>query len=180
LALLAVPASAATVTVHTNEGDDFHLQGGLFDTSVHDRRNLLTAFIGIPWGSAYGFPIGVGGLFYIPLVKEGFIPTLNEEFGLEFGASVNISTGYGFGIGFGVEIPVRVLWAFHLTPDWSVYATAGIQVHLWWVNYGLGSAFTGWPVYPEFAVGSFWHLSPGWTLRFELGWGLRVGLTWPI
>ena len=145
-ALVLALASTSTLAAET---DGFHLQGGLFDTAQKERHNLLTASIGFPWGSSPTFPIGVQGRFYIPLVKEGFIPTLNDEFGLEFGASVGIGTGYsyfgfgGYGIAFGFDIPIHVLWMFHLTPEWSVYATLGLEVHLWWWGaYG----FYGWPV----------------------------------
>jgi hypothetical protein len=181
MALLAVPASAATVTVHSNEGDEYHLAGGLFDTSVHQRHNLLSAFIDIPWGSAYGFPIGVEARFYIPLVKEGFIPTLNDEFGLEFG--VGFGAGFAsFGVSWGFDIPVHVLWGFHLTPDWMVYATLGIAGHIWfWPGiFGGGSAFYGSPIWPEGGVGAIWDVAPGWKLRFEAGYGLFAGVTWPI
>lgn len=176
---LALTASAPALAA-TTEADGFHLQGGLFDTAVHERHWLITASIGFPWGSAPGFPIGVEGRAYIPLVKEGFIPTLNDEFGLEFGLGAGLGFGYfGFGMSFGFDIPIHAMWMFHLTPDWSVYATLGLAVHIWFWPGVINGIYSS-PVWPEGGVGALWKVAPGWTLRAELGYGFWFGVTWPI
>ena len=59
-----------------------HQPGGLFDTaSGKQRPMLLSVFAGLPYAYyGYGFGFGIGARFYLPLVQDGFIPQINDEF----------------------------------------------------------------------------------------------------
>jgi hypothetical protein len=188
LALTAVPTLAAT-RADVETSSPTRAPGGFLDGASHERHNLLSVMADIPFGYAgFGFPIGVGGSFYIPLAKDGFINKVNDEFGIEFGASITLLLGSS--VGATLVIPVVALWMFHITPDFSAYATLGLSFRMLFYSpfsvfggYGVagfgGSVY--WPVAPETGVGILWKLSPGMSLRAELGYpGIKVGLTFPM
>jgi hypothetical protein len=160
--LLAICALASTRTVAAQESDTPNTRqpGALMDASPQLRPQMLSFFAGLQYGhfGAYGLPLMIGGRYYIPLVHDGFIPPVNDEFGLEFGLDFNItflSSVYSDSTVFGFGVPVDVLWDFHFTPHFDAYAKLGIV---------LGSAFS------DRLYGGFW-----WTIRSAIG--LRLKLT---
>lgn len=153
-------------------GSGMRRSGYLLDRSDQERPMLLAIHAVIPYGSFFwgGFGIGVGGTFYIPLVKNGFIPPVNDEFGIDFGADLMFWPGYG-GAVVSVNVPVSVLWTFHFTDTFAAYVKAGIALRIW-----PGHPF---PVFPDGvgAVGLNWMFSKGMGLRAEVGYpGFKVGL----
>jgi hypothetical protein len=108
--------------------------GGLKDNSPHDRPMILSFFTGINWGyyASYGFPFNLGGRFYIPIMRDGFIPPINDEFGIEFGLDFNfvfISDRYSYyedSTVFGVGFPVEALYDFHFSRSFDAYVKLGI------------------------------------------------------
>jgi hypothetical protein len=151
-------------------GSGMHREGFLLDRSEHTRPMLLDVHVVIPYGYFfYGFGIGAGATFYIPLVKDGFIGPVNDEFGIDFGADFIFHIGYG--AFFSVTIPVTAVWTFHITDTFAAYAKAGIALRIW-----PGSSFPVWPDGVG-AVGINWMFSKGMGLRAEVGYpGLKVGL----
>lgn len=156
-------------------------QNSLLDTgSGHTRRSMISVFVGIPWYSSYYGPFystsltfNLGGRFYLPLVKEGFLPMLNDSFGVEFGADLFVGLpGFGYGsVGFGMQIPAEVRWNFHLFPKLEVYAKLGAA---------LGVLFTPvvW-VTPILIVnvGALFKLNETFYVRAEVGSpALKVGI----
>jgi hypothetical protein len=158
---LAIAAFAATPNIAAaQEGQPATRQpGGLMDASLQARPMMLSFFTGFHYGyfAAYGLPLTFGGRFYIPLVHEGFIPSLNDEFGLEFGLDLNITflaSRYNESSVFGFGVPADVLWDFHITPKFDAYAKVGLV---------LGSILSS-SVY-----GGFW-----WTVRSAVGLRLKI------
>lgn len=152
-------------------GSGMRRSGYLLDASSHDRDMKLAIHAVLPYAHfGYGgFPIGVGAVFYIPLVKDGFIPPVNDEFGIDFGADAVFFLGYSYP--FALWIPVSALWTFHFTDTFAAYAKVGIALRIWpgYVN----------AVFPDFttAVGLNWMFSKGFGLRAELGYpGIKVGI----
>ena len=152
-------------------GSGMRRSGYLLDASSHDRDMKLAIHAVLPYAHfGYGgFPIGVGAVFYIPLVKDGFIPPVNDEFGIDFGADAVFFLGYSYP--FALWIPVSALWTFHITDTFAAYAKVGIALRIWpgYVN----------AVFPDFttAVGLNWMFSKGFGLRAELGYpGIKVGI----
>ena len=95
----------------------FRQAGGLLDRGEHKRDMMVSAFVGLPWYFGYGgFPLGVSGRFYLPLMHDGFIPPVNDSFGLEFGADF-LAVFASFGTLVEIGIPAEVLWTFYLTPS---------------------------------------------------------------
>ena len=171
--LSAVIASSIAFAEDDAGGSSARRSGYLLDRSPQQRDMRLAVFGVLPYGyfgPLYGgFPIGVGATFYIPLLKDGFIPPVNDEFGLDFGADIVFFLGYFNPI--ALWIPVSVLWTFHFTDKFSAYVKAGVALRIW---PGYFNA-----VYPDFvgAVGLNFMLSKGFGLRAEVGYpGIKLGV----
>ena len=93
---------------------------------------------GLAW---YGFGFAGGARFGIPLLQNGFIPSLDNAVYLNFGVDayfvdepgcrvrgggVCTYDGYGFAMGF----PVALHWEFYFNDMWSAFAEIGFQVFL--------------------------------------------------
>jgi hypothetical protein len=131
LALTATPVLADDTPTEST----WRRQGALLDRSPQRRSNMLSLFIGLPYGYYYyGFPFGLGGRFLIPIIHDGFIPSVNDSFSIEFGLDFSGATGLGrFYPTLG--IPVEVMWAFHLTQKFAVYAKVGAVLEINFVPY---------------------------------------------
>jgi len=168
--LLAGVLATSSVALAQEEGGGMHRSGFLLDRSAHSRPTMLTLQAVVPYGYfGYGFPIGVGALFYIPLVQDGFIPPVNDEFGIDFGGDIIFHLGYTYP--FDLIIPVSVLWKFHFTDTFAAYAKVGAALRIW-----PGSLH---PVWPDFvtAVGLDWMFARTVGLRVEVGYpGIKVGI----
>jgi hypothetical protein len=144
----------------------------LLDSSQgHERSMLLSVHGVLPYGylGQGTLPLGVGASFYIPLVKEGFIRPVNDEFGLDFGADAIFFPGYANGIAFFV--PVSVLWTFHFTQSFAAYVKVGAALRIW-----PGYAQS---IYPDLVtgIGLNWMFSKSIGLRAEVGYpGVKIGV----
>ncbi len=156
---------------------DIKGSGGLLDKGTgHVRSPMLSFFLGIPYGSygytgSYypGFTLGLGLRFYLPIVKEGFLPMLNDSFGIEFG----VDTGFVFGyyLGLAIGIPVEVRWNFHIFPRLEAYAKLGIGIGVLAVGY-----IYLYPI-PVANVGVLFKVNKVLSLRAEVGYpAVKIGL----
>ncbi|MBN1205137.1 MAG: outer membrane beta-barrel protein [Myxococcaceae bacterium] len=152
--------------------------GGLYDTGPQERSPMLSFFGIVPWW--YGFGIGAGARYEMPIVPEGFIPTLNDSFELELGGDVwyadwgYLGTGYSYT---GLAIPVEGRWTFHFTPKLAAYGKLGLGWHfIFWGDSVTGSSFSGGGLYWNSATGVLYKLGDSFWLRGELGYtGLKLG-----
>ncbi len=93
------------------------------------------------WANLYrsnGF--GAGARFSIPIVKNGFVPSINNSVAISFGIdwlrysdcyyynSRFRSDGYGCGASYFI-FPVAMQWNFWLSPRWSVFGEPGLYVY---------------------------------------------------
>lgn len=166
-ALLTAPFAFADEEAAPAEsgGSGMRRTGYLLDASPQERSMLLSIHAVVPYGYlgiGYGFPFGAGASFYIPLVKNGFIPPVNDEFGIDFGADVVFHLGYS--AFFSLTVPVGVLWTFHITDKFAAYAKIGAALRIW-----PGHALS---VYPDFmsVVGVNYMFSKSFGLRAEVGY----------
>ncbi|MEY4579677.1 MAG: hypothetical protein RL701_4380 [Pseudomonadota bacterium] len=118
---LSVGTIAAPSEVAAQEG----APGSLKDSSPQDRPQMISFFTGFQFNRyiSYGFPLTLGGRYYFPIVPNGFIPSLNDEFGIEGGIDFLLLFGDRTFFGFG--IPVDAMWSFHFTPNFDAYAKIG-------------------------------------------------------
>ncbi len=152
--------------------------GSLLDASDQHRDMQLAFFVGLPWSYWYGFPIGLGARFYVPIVHNGFIPPVNDEFGIEFGADFwgAIVPSYFYA---NVDLPVDVKWNFHITDRFAAYAKAGLALQFYINRQGYcgGYGYCGVVgAYPSGALGIEYRVASKLLLRAEAGTWVRIGL----
>jgi hypothetical protein len=110
------------------------------------------------------FGIGVGGLFGLPIVEDGFIPSLNESFHLEFGLFTNIA--FTELRDFTWLSPIGgVRWDWHIVQEFTAYAALRTGVAI-----GIDRADSDF--YFDGLIGGFWRFSKPVAVRFELGGGV--------
>lgn len=153
-------------------GSGMRRSGYLLDRSPQERSMLLSVHAVVPYGFlGYGFPFGAGASFYIPIVKDGFIPPVNDEFGIDFGADAVLHLGYS-SAPFSLTVPVAALWTFHFTDKLSAFVKLGVALRVW----------PGWTVTPVYAVpvsvvGLNFMFSKSFGLRAEVGYPMiKVGV----
>ena len=147
-------------------------RGFLLDRSDHDRPQMLSLFAGLPYyyGAYRGFPAGFGLRYYVPLVRDGFLPAVNDEFGIEFGGDL-AAFSYPGGAYYGLSIPIEVLWDFHFLPRVDAYAKAGAAFAVGFGSYYYpGPAPAPYGVYPIMALGLRLKLTDLVYLRAEVGY----------
>jgi hypothetical protein len=126
--VLAIGVAAAPSSAAAQE------RGSLRDSSPKDRPMLLSFFTGIPYGyyAAYGFPFSIGGRFLLPIVPNGFLPSVNDEFALEFGMDFNFtfldSDVYRDSLAVSIGVPAEALWDFHFSQMFDAYAKLGFVI----------------------------------------------------
>jgi hypothetical protein len=178
-AIGAISAVAALTYVETAAAEMI-----IKDTAHHARPPRLD-FTGQidPFGV---FQAGFAGWGYIPIVPDGFIPSLNDTFALEFGALL-IYNSDEIGVLFvdydhtwWNAIPMGgVRWDFHLTPLISAFAKAKAG---WGIGFGESLTVDGEEVDLDetdvdpissfawdFGVGCYFHLSDSFAIRVETG-----------
>ncbi len=144
------------------------------DASSHQRPTMLSFFLGLPFGygchfSNCGTALGVSARFYIPILHDGFIPPVNDSFGIEFGGDVAAYTGPN-GL-FFLGIPAEARWDFHFLPQFQAYVKAGLGLGI----VGGSGGYAG--LYFTTGLGIIWFFAEKFSLRVEAGYPwLKVGI----
>ncbi len=107
--------------------------------SVEIEPHLTLAFF-IPSAGSSG--VGLGGRFTIPIVKNGFISSINNSVGIGFGIDWISYNGcyrrwgnpYSCPNFQAFVLPVVMQWNFFLSTHWSVFGEPGLAIHV--NNYG--------------------------------------------
>lgn len=144
------------------------------------------------WGRAWGGAgLGLGARASIPIVRNGFVQTLNNSVAISFGIDwVRYSDCYyhwrGVGYGCGASFfmfPVAMQWNFWLTEKWSVFGEPGLHVYHatydanWCDPRFLGCAYpTTTSVDFAFYAGGRFHFNDKVSLTMRIGYPtLSVG-----
>jgi hypothetical protein len=157
--------------------------------SVEIEPHLDFAFF-LPTAGSTG--VGIGGRFTIPIVRNGFVPTINNNVGIGFGLDwLHYNGCYYRGIYFNYNacdnldsfwVPVVMQWNFFLATHWSVFGEPGLSIV--YQNFGtyycgidaFGNAVpcNGGPshvsVEPVIFFGGRYHFSEGAALTLRIGW----------
>jgi hypothetical protein len=73
--------------------------------------------------------VGIGGRFSIPVLRNGFIPSINDSVAIGFGIDwLHTDTCYGDCGAEAFWVPVVMQWNFFLSNRWSVFAEPGIAL----------------------------------------------------
>jgi hypothetical protein len=161
--------------------------------NVEIEPHLLLGWGGVAgsWSGSAG--IGPGVRFGIPIVENGFIPTINNSIAISFGADIlYYGGGCGYANGLAVdcsawyfEFPVTMQWNFYVSQRWSVFGEPGLfPYHAEFPNNGAcyyagpghstcayaPSGFAQNGVLPAFFAGARYHFSDKAALTFRVGY----------
>jgi hypothetical protein len=141
------------------------------------------------WGRYYNdWLIGPGFRVGIPIVRNGFIPRINNSVAINFGLDLYWWPGWNYyGTAVAIDSPVMMQWNFYLTPKWSVFGEAGVALEFYPTNgpncydYGHGGCDHFW-LWPGFSAGARFHPGGGTgfpTLTMRLGFpaGFTIGVS---
>jgi hypothetical protein len=165
--------------------------GGIKDNGPHRRPMAVSLMLSTPW--RYGFGVGFTGGFEIPIVHNGFIPSINNSFSLEPFLTINWSSyNRGFNSSFEDDFHaweytpgVAGLWSFYFSPQLRVYGAARLGVTIVSVGYdGPNDNFardyddTDTDFFFEIAPGVVYNVTPRIALRGDIGWwsGIKGGV----
>jgi hypothetical protein len=127
---LAWPGTARADSIIKNPGDhpDYH---------VELEPHLLFGLARLYGGGG----LGLGARASIPIVQNGFVPSINNSVAITFGLDwlrysdcyyydrrAGRDVGYGCGASYFI-FPVAMQWNFWLTEHWSVFGEPGLYVY---------------------------------------------------
>jgi hypothetical protein len=156
--------------------------GGIRDASEHRRPFTLSVLAYVPWW--YGVGIGARVGFEIPIVHDGFIPSLNDSISLEPSFAFAYSTWNTFSYYDDLHAlrytpALAALWSFYFSPKFRVYGSVnlGYTIVSYTGDQG-GYDFSNEDYfYYEICAGLFYDFSQHLSVRAEVGWqALRGGL----
>jgi hypothetical protein len=164
-ALLVAPSARADDTIQ-HPGDHPHY-------SVEIEPHVLLGWDNIYPGGSYG----IGARFSIPLVQNGFVPSINNSVAISFGVDAmyyNACWYHGACSATYLDFPVTMQWNFFVAQHWSVFGEPGLMLyHGFFNDCPSNSNCPGSPVdtgiYPVIFLGGRYHLSPSTALTLRIG-----------
>jgi hypothetical protein len=132
------------------------------------------------WGNVYGQGgFGLGGRFSIPVVQNGFVPTINNSVAISFGLDWTHFDGCyyrGPCTADYLNFPVAMQWNFFVAQRWSVFGEPGLVVYHGFISdcpAMPGLACPGRPlvtgIEPAIFLGGRYHLSGATSLTMRVG-----------
>lgn len=161
-------AAAAQAQEGTTRGP-----GGIKDTSPQSRPQGISGMLSIPWYRGAG--VAVTGRYEIPIVPNGFIPQINDQFSIEPSLGLAYFNQWGSDWNYFTITPaVYAIWSFHITSKFRPYAAIGVGAEIAAAHNDrdsiYGDARAAW-VYIDTTVGLFYNFSRNVAFRGELGYG---------
>ncbi len=166
--LFAFVLISATARVASARDETIRQPGDHPNYVIEMEPHLILGWGGFDGYGAGGF--GAGGRFTIPLVKNGFVPTINNTVGIGFGVDFTYynNCGYNNSLCGGhvadlLTFPVVMQWNFYVAQRWSVFGEPGISL-----NYASADRNYFFP-YPVFEVGGRYHFTEHVALTARIG-----------
>ena len=132
------------------------------------------------WGDFYASNgYGLGGRFSIPIVENGFVPTINNSVAIGFGVDlVHYDACYFRGLGCSANFllfPVVMQWNFFVAQKWSVFGEPGIAIYNGFYqslcNNNVGcSEPTHFGIRPAFYLGGRYYFNEHVALTMRVGY----------
>ncbi|HEY1960352.1 MAG TPA: hypothetical protein VGH28_32300 [Polyangiaceae bacterium] len=120
----------------------------------------------------YGVGFGGGARFSIPLCKNCFVPKINNNVAISFGADFGFfpfgPPGYSPAF---LYLPVAMQWNFFVTKKWSVGPELGLSPVIGvFYDYGFcGGGCRNWGIYPLFMAIGRYHFNDHVALTLRAG-----------
>lgn len=120
----------------------------------------------------YGRSVAVGGRYAIPIVQNGFVPSINNAVYITFGAdlytAVYRAPNGDFYRGAGLGIPLTLAWNFYFTDEWSAFGEAGINGYIG-EGFFRGYGFEPGAAWIATAAGGRYHMNEKMALILRVG-----------
>ena len=162
LLLASAPARADDTIKHPGDHPQY---------SVEAEPHVL-----LGWGGGWGGGLGVGGRFSIPVVSNGFVPTINNSVAIGFGLDVMFYNGCYYSGGAcsatGFVFPVVMQWNFFVAQRWSVFGEPGLAIYhnSWNCNGGCpGGQPADTFLEPALYLGGRYHVTDSISLTMRIG-----------
>ncbi len=171
LAVAAIPAFASTnawadgTIKQPGEHPDYHV-----DIEPH-------GVLGLGWWDlgTWGVGFGGGARFSIPLCKNCFIPKINNNVAISFGADF-VSYPFVNNANFvltDLYLPVAMQWNFFIHKKWSIAGEVGfspvIGVFYDYAQYCGGPGCHNWWIYPDAGFVARYHFNDRVALTMRIG-----------
>ena len=188
LAGLAIAAGAGVLLAASSAGaQSFVHRPGDHASGLEVELHGIIAYS--VWGNATA--PGVGLRFGIPLMRNGFIGSINNGVALGIGADLYfwpdwVDQGHVHAFRTGLSVPVMLQWSFYLAEHFSFFIEGGVAATFgFWDGYyndcGSGAVVLCY-LTPGAAIGGRWHWTggaryPAFTFRVGFPSGLTLGIS---
>ena len=183
-------AAATLASTNARADDTIKSPGDHPSYGVELEPHLLLGW----WDNFYpGSAFGIGGRFSIPIVQNGFIPSINNSVAISFGmdwlhfdSNCNGLRGYNCSANF-VYFPVTMQWNFFVAQKWSVFGEPGLYIyHGFFDDCPVGAPNGQCAFLPSatgvrfaFYAGGRYHFSEKVSLTMRIGYPtLSIGVSW--
>lgn len=175
------PPRVAKVVVEEKPAED-----SIKDASPKRRQMGLSLDMYVPWleGVGIGFKLG----FEIPIMHNGFLPSVNDSFSLEPRFLMAYQKWRSFAAYDDLHVmaytpAIAALWSFYFKSNLRAYAFVSLGYTIADnVDYddrlvkGLENRF-----YHDVGVGGFYDITKHWSARAEIGYaGMRLGIAFML
>jgi hypothetical protein len=161
----ALAISATWMFANPARADDtIKIPGAHPDYNFEVEPHLL-----VGWDTYAAGGIGAGVRFGIPIVSNGFVPSINNSVAITFGADLIHYDGCYFGVcsTSALDFPVALQWNFYVAKQWSVFGEPGIVVHGFVGGCPVDQACVD--VWPSFFVGARYRITDKVALTMRVG-----------
>jgi hypothetical protein len=168
LAVVAAPtlAHADSTIKQPGQHPDYHVE-------IEPHGVLGFAWWGFgPYGSPLGF--GGGARFSIPLCKNCFVPKINNNVAISFGADLAFYpfVQAGYPVFTDLYLPVAMQWNFFIHKKWSIAGELGFSPVIgvfYDYNWCGARNCNNWWVYPDAGFVARYHFSDKVSLTMRIG-----------
>lgn len=137
-------------------------------------NQMETELHGVLGTNALGGGIRIG----LPVISQGFVPSLNNNVMLSLGVDFLNWPSSDYAVT-GMVIPIMLQWNFFLTRRWSLFGEGGVAVQDWFSRRANGDDQTLF-IWPGLAAGARFYFNdgqyPALLLRVGYPSGLSVGI----
>ncbi|MCL2448345.1 MAG: hypothetical protein FWD17_05310 [Polyangiaceae bacterium] len=186
---------AATVAPRSARADDTIRRRGNhphYHVEVEPHGSISWGGVDGFYGGAIGLSVPPGIRIGIPIVENGFVPTINNSVAISFGFDALYYPDCWFAAGscsaWYIELPVTMQWNFYVSQHWSVFGEPGFFIYHGFFNdctfannapcrFGpTGFQETGF--YPAFFAGARYHFNDQVALTMRVGYPmLTIGVS---
>jgi hypothetical protein len=147
------------------------------DARTHHRDQDLSLLLWLPY--YYGYGVGVDVRYEFPVLPDGFIPKVNDQFSLEPSLGIAATRYDVTGAVVNVVNFTPALfgdWSFHFSKEFRAYFALGLGFNFATYS-GTYPGFSPAYFYWQLALGLFYNFNRDIALRVELGsQGFMIGV----